>query len=384
MAMTENFRELSEKLGGFNPKALDSLLYWNNPFALKHWTMNVVELLLCAGAVLGLMHAIRIYRATKNPTNLCYWIISVGLLFVTEVPLYFPQLVGADPNQLRFLHNEFTVGLLYDRTPLYIVALYPALMYPAYVLIERTGIFTRNWGLLLGAVSVGFLHQCFYSIFDHYGPQYGWWVWNYSLYGATVASVPLASTYTFAFVAPLGLALVTRILVASYVNRRRAAAVPIKTWHLAILCIAGSVAGFIPLVIFSPDLYYQIFLKGMPSPRVETIVAFSILAVAALITLSVCLKHETASSGARPNPSRYPLDFLAAYLAVFAALWIYALPEYLAAADGVTERGTPIGSLTYAMGCFVLAVLFLYLNYAPGKHAMSKAKRDATPLAGNA
>jgi hypothetical protein len=384
MAMTENFRELSEKLGGFNPAALESFFYWNNPFTLKHWTMNIVELLMCAGAALGLLHALKIYKHTGNAINLCYWIMSIGFLFVTEVPLYFPTLVGADPNQLRFLHNEFTAGLVFDRMPIYIVALYPALMYPAYVLIARTGIFERKWGLLLGAVSVGFLHHCFYEIFDHYGPQFGWWVWNYTTYGATVASVPLASIYTFAFVGPMGLTLVTRLLVARYIRRRQAMSMPSNAWHLAGWCVIGSIAAFVPLVIFTPDLYYQIFLGAMPAPAVEQIVSFSILAVAAFITLAVNLKANTGSgqiASGRDDWRRYPIIFLAAYLVIFAALWICAFPEYAAASNGTTVRGTPIGSLTYTVGCYVLGLLILYLNVAPFRNKVVHGKDMAQPLA---
>jgi len=366
-AITENFRELSEKIGGFNAQALESFFYWNNPFALKHWTMNVVELVMCVGAALALVHAMQVYRRTRNASNLCFCIISIGYLFAVEVPLYFPALVGGNPEQLRFLHNEFTAGLLYGRTPLYIVALYLALPYPSYILVERTGIFDRKWGLLLGAISVGFLHHCFYEIFDHFGPQYGWWVWNYDMYNAMVASVPLASIYTFAFVGPVGLTLVTRLLVGGYVQRRATAGKPSNAWHLAGLCLLGSFAALIPLAIFTPDLYYQIFLSSMPEPLVEKAVSFSILLLAALVTLVTSLQVSTSSVGDRSGIAgrgSYPLFYFGAYLAIFAALWVYALPEYLSANNGITQRDTPIGSLTYTIGCFALCLLILYLNHA--------------------
>jgi len=368
MMMTENFRELSEKLGGFNVEALNSFFYWNNPFALKHWTMNVVELVMCLGAVLAFIHALRIYRRINDPTFLCYWIISIGYLFVGEIPLYFPQLVGGDPNALRFLHNEFTAGIIYDRMPVYIIALYPALMYPAYVFIERTGIFERKWGLLLGAISAGFVHHCFYEVFDHFGPQFGWWVWNYDLFGATVASVPLASVYTFAFLVPVGLTLATRLLVTRYAQRRKAAAKSINGWHLAALCVLGSFAVFFILVIFTPDLYYQIFLRAIPAPPIEKLVSFSILGFAAVTTLFVISKANPEFSVSYkadgPGSRRYPVAFFGVYLAVFAALWMCALPEYMAASGGITARGTPIGSLSYAVGCYVLCLFWLYLHTA--------------------
>jgi len=374
MVMTENFRELSEKLGGFNPQALESFFYWNDPLSLKHWTMNVVELVMCVGAALALTHAMQVYKRTRNATNLCFCIISIGYLFAVEVPLYFPALVGGDPEQLRFLHNEFTAGFIYDRTPLYIVALYLALPYPSYVLIERAGIFDRKWGLVLGAVSVGFIHHCFYEIFDHFGPQYGWWVWNYNMFNATVASVPLSSIYTFAFVGPVSLTLATRLLVAGYVRRRTAEVRSLNAWHLAGLCLLGTFGVLISEVMFTPDLYYQIFLPAMPSPLVETIVSFSILLLAALVTLKTSLPMPASSASNQSgitDPGSYPLFYLGAYLVIFAALWMYALPEYMSANNGITPRGTPTGSLTYTIFCFVLCLLSLYLYYAPTQKSHS-------------
>ncbi len=51
------------------------------------------------------------------------------------------------------------------------------------------------------------------------------------------------------------------------------------------------------------------------------------------------------------------------YLVSFAGLWLYALPEYLDADNGLTGRGTPIGSLPYALGCFVVAIALLVAVY---------------------
>jgi len=57
---------------------------------------------------------------------------------------------------------------------------------------------------------------------------------------------------------------------------------------------------------------------------------------------------------------QYPVSFLTGFLVVMAALWAYALPEYLRAAGGESGRGTPLGSLPYVAGCFVAAVYLLY------------------------
>jgi hypothetical protein len=46
-----------------------------------------------------------------------------------------------------------------------------------------------------------------------------------------------------------------------------------------------------------------------------------------------------------------------------AVIWLSALPAYLAARDGVTSDGTPIGSGPYALACFVAAGLLLAALY---------------------
>jgi len=51
--------------------------------------------------------------------------------------------------------------------------------------------------------------------------------------------------------------------------------------------------------------------------------------------------------------------YLLLFLAVFLALWLYALPDYLAAVDGVTSWGSRTGSMPYASGCIALGIFFL-------------------------
>lgn len=53
----------------------------------------------------------------------------------------------------------------------------------------------------------------------------------------------------------------------------------------------------------------------------------------------------------------------AAYILVFAVLWLASLPAFFDAKNGITSDGTPIGSGLYALACFagagaVLAVLY--------------------------
>jgi hypothetical protein len=65
--------------------------------------------------------------------------------------------------------------------------------------------------------------------------------------------------------------------------------------------------------------------------------------------------HEPVSAFARIYP--------AVYLGGMAVIWLSALPAYLAADDGITSDGTPVGSGPYALACFVGAGLLLTVLY---------------------
>lgn len=365
MVSEDYLRMANEKMGGVNEAALDSLIYWNNPFALKHWTMNVVELLLIAGAVMAFMHARQVWRERSDPTNLGLFWATIVYLFVTEVPLYFPQLLGLDVG-LVFMHNEFSAGILYNQTPLYIIALYPALIYPCYVLVQEAGLFARRGGLWTGALCVGFLHSCFYEIFDHFGPQFIWWVWNYDnpLVSNRLYSVPWTSVIVFSLTPPMVATVLVRTIIGRYVASRKRHALRVSLPVVVLLTLATGI--LIPVV------------NGLlPTSSIATLIADSTVAtalyVAALVLTGVpalwlfarVVPPPVQIDGNAPGRSsaRYPLSFLTAYLAVFLALWLYALPEFLAAQNGVTARGTPVGCLPYVIFCFLICGFVLYRSH---------------------
>lgn len=113
---------------GFDCAGAHPIVTLRNPAGLAGWTLPVLELLIVAGAVFALAHAIRRLRRDGDPTNLALWIASLVYLFVIEPPLYFPGWFGLDePIGLMFSHNVFTVPFMFDRLPLYIGAFYPAM-----------------------------------------------------------------------------------------------------------------------------------------------------------------------------------------------------------------------------------------------------------------
>src|ERR1700752_5136734 len=127
-----------------------------DPFKLQHWSMPVIEALLIVGAIACLIHALRRRRDHGDSSNLVVWVASIFALLMVEPIAYFPQWFGLENSLgLTFVHNQFSVQFLFDRLPLYVVAMYPVYTYVAYVLIQRTGILNR-YHPIVGATCVAF------------------------------------------------------------------------------------------------------------------------------------------------------------------------------------------------------------------------------------
>ncbi len=363
------FIEMSEQIGGFTEEGVQSIFFVKSPFDLHHWTMNVIEVLLVAGAVWGLVHAIKQAKNHGNVLNLGVWIAAVVYMLVIEIPLYFPEKIGGDPNNVMFMHNEFTVNFFYNRAPLYIIALYPALSYPAYVLIAQSGIFDRRWGVVLGAVATGFVHHLFYEIFDHFGPQYGWWIWNYETFVGTLAAVPVSSLYGFAFVGPIGLVLSVYLTLGRYVKRRTSQQLPVTATGFTAWTVAAGVLTPIMLVFLNGQQMLIPMLGIEYTPQVEAVYCFTVLALVALLTVYLSLTSNP-HSGDRYN---FAFQYFGLYLLTFAGLWLYAVPDYFAVTDGFTAEGLRVGSLPYALACFAVGSFFVLRSRASARRSPATA-----------
>ena len=133
-----DFQRLAAEVGGFTCAQAHPVIQIRNPFGLTNWTLPVLEALIVGCAVLALIHAVRRFRREGDRIPLVMWCAPVLYLLVIEPPVYFPDLVGAEESMgVVFVHNVFTVEFLWDRLPLYIVAIYPALMVLAYEISVR-------------------------------------------------------------------------------------------------------------------------------------------------------------------------------------------------------------------------------------------------------
>jgi hypothetical protein len=324
---------------GFDCHDVSAVVSVRFPWELAHWTMPLLEAIVVGGAVFALVHAVRRHRA-GDPTNLALWFASLVYLFVTEPPLYFPEWFGLDEIYgFIFAHNLFTVQFMGDRLPLYIVAFYPAFSQLAYELVRSLGIFARR-GAVAGSVAVAFTCQVFYEVFDHIGPQLRWWAWNPDndvVNHPALASVPMTSMVLFASVSMGGM---------TYLVVRLAGRWPLVPCVLVagvLTPLTMAVAG-IPSALFEGNHTAQAWVLGVE--------------LALLWIAGGWIVVSTLRSGV-PDVSTFARYYPAVYLGGMAVIWLSALPAYLAATNGVTRDGTPIGSGPYALACFAGAGLLL-------------------------
>ncbi|MEO7078200.1 MAG: hypothetical protein ABIY38_04845 [Rhodococcus sp. (in: high G+C Gram-positive bacteria)] len=350
---TSTFDQLSTALG-FSCEEVGGLFELRSPFGLENWTLPVLELMIVLGSVLALVYAIVRLRRHGDPTNLVVWFGATAFLFIIEPPLYFPAAFGIEEHvDTMFAHNLFTVEFLWGRLPLYIVAIYPLMATLAFEIVRMLGVF-RRYGVILGAVCVGFVHHAFYEIFDQLGPQLRWWEWSTAnpINQPMFDSVPIPSVVVFAALWPMSLALCVQFFVGRHVDQGRRFTGLQLVWRTVVIGLAASVGTFVlplPATVF-----------GMGSDTVRGILYAAELVALTLIAIPLLIRQWRALRVGQAREPAYSNDFVRiyslVYLGVMAALWASALPDFFSAVDGITGNGDPIGSLWYTLGCFVVVI----------------------------
>ncbi|WP_027502393.1 hypothetical protein [Rhodococcus sp. UNC363MFTsu5.1] len=348
------FSDLATRLG-FSCEDAGGLVEVRNPFALENWTLPVLELTIVLGAVLALVYAVLRLRRHGDPTNLVLWFGATAFLFVIEPPIYFPATFGTEEYLgTMFAHNVFTVDFLWGRLPLYIVAIYPLMATLAFEIVRMLGVF-RRYGVLLGAVCVGFVHHAFYEIFDQLGPQLRWWEWTLDnkVNLPFFDSVPLPSVVVFAALWPMSLALCVQFFVGRHVDAGRRFSGLQLVWRTVVIGLTASVGVFVlplPATVF-----------GMGSDTVRGFLYAAELAALSAVAVVVLARQwgqlRRHPSEAPGYTDRFVQVYALVYLGVMAVLWATALPDFLGAIDGVTGNGDPIGNLWYTIACFAVAIV---------------------------
>ncbi|AGB21666.1 hypothetical protein Mycsm_01248 [Mycobacterium sp. JS623] len=355
---TTTFDHLAQRLGNFTCQDAPAFIDLRNPFGLSNWTLPVLELLMVTGAVLALAHSIRRLRRDGDPTNLALWFATVIYLFVVEIPLYFPNVFGIE-GQLGvvFAHNAFTVQFLFERLPLYIIALYPAMVTLAYEIVRSLGVF-RDRGIIVGAICVGFIHHCLYEVFDQLGPQLRWWAWNSDnpINHPMLASVPMTSVFIFATLGPIVVTVLVLLLLRGNTNRTDSS----KAWNLMWRTVVAG--ALVPLGVAILSIPSSLFGGVHPDTTAQAVIFSVELGVVALIAVPVLVQQWSRNrrDPTAMTPNAFVRIFGPVYLLVLAVLWVSAFPQYIRASDGITADGTPIGNLPYATASFLVTALAVY------------------------
>ncbi|RAV03874.1 hypothetical protein [Mycolicibacter senuensis] len=339
---TAEFARLSAKMGGLDCDA-NPFITLTNPLSLQHWTMPVIELTLVAGAIAALAHALLWRRLHGDASNLVIWLAGVFCLLLIEPIAYFPQWFGLEKAMgLTFVHNQFTVQFLYDRLPLYIVAMYPFFSYTAWVLVQRTGIFKRHHAVV-GASCVTVVFFSLYEVVDMVGPQFRWWVWNENLSTSvpTLGHVPYVNLQAFSIALPFAMALVTL-----WVSKQGQIRGWIVTRNVVLVCLLVW-----PILFLSSLPSLLMAVAGVPVQNARIVATWLLISAAGMVTAIAFIGSCRARRG---NPAGVDRDyfgplFVGIYLTVAAVCWVAALPDYLSAKDGFTVTGSRTGSLPFAI-----------------------------------
>ena len=369
------FDQLATELG-FSCAEAGGLVEIRNPFGLENWTLPVLEWTIIIGSVLALVLAIVRLRRNGDPTNLVLWFGATAYLFIIEPPLYFPAAFGIEKHvDTMFAHNVFTVDFLWGRLPLYIIAIYPLMATLAFEIVKMLGVF-RRYGVLAGAVCVGFVHHAFYEIFDHLGPQLRWWEWSTAnpINQPMFDAVPLPSVVVFAALWPMSLAFCVQFFVGRHVDDGQHFTGLQLVWRTIVIGVLASVGTFIlplPATVF-----------GAGSDTVRGVLYAAELVILSVVAITLLIRQwtrlRTQPSDAPPYTNRFVQYYSVVYLCIMAVLWASALPDFFGAVDGSTSNGDPIGNLWYTLACFVVAILCVAATFTVARRSAAAGDSPST------
>ncbi|OBH60192.1 hypothetical protein A5686_21605 [Mycobacterium sp. E2479] len=296
---------------------------------------------------------------------------------MVEPITYFPQWFGLEDKMgLTFIHGQFSIQFLYDRLPLYIVAMYPVYGYMAYVLVQRAGILKRC-NIFVSSICVAFGFMTLFEVADTVGPQWGWWVWNQDLPTSkpSMGPIPYLSLQGFSLVVPFAVALLTRWMTRT-TNP--------QGWRILRDTIIVSIAVW-PLMFSMqlPALLLQ--LIGVPTLTARGISTWTMIGGALLITAwafygtyrARMADPSIVPAGARGD--RFALVCVAVYLLFGVVFWVAALPGHSTAVDGVAPSGNPVGSLSFGAAAFVLSIVLTAGAYTGTLKAPSASEPASNP-----
>jgi hypothetical protein len=342
-----------------HPEAAQHLLWFNRPDALAHWTMPFLELVTLASAALALAHALRAWRQQRDSVPLAVWFAAFCYGVVLEIIVY---------NTVdNFWHGEFSVMLYHNRLPLYIMALYPAVLYYTWGLAGGFGMSaTRPWRqCLLAALACAGAGQALYAGFDNLGPQLNWWAWDttHPTLQPFWASVPFTS-YLWMWTLCFSFPLLVRLLIANGpdAGRRGAGAQAARALLAAMLLVVAVVAVQTPLTLVSVVLGY---------PRASGFIGAGLMALAAW----ACLAAPRDAGVLAHQPTAGPM----LWCLFLGGLFAWDLPTFLALGSGSAKAG----HLLLGLGGLLLAWQLYVRLPMRARQAQARGSTDGTAAAGD-
>ncbi len=318
-----------------NADAIQSLIWFNNPLELKNWTFNVVETTVFLGAALAFLHSVREYKKRGNKAPFFMWMACLAYGIFLEIVVY--NFVD------NFWHGEFSVMFYHNRFPLYIVLIYPSLIYHVFMTIERFKIYLLPYGRIIEAIIVGWASQMMYLLYDNIGPQMHWWIWN----PGDVTLLPLweavpATSYHWIFGFTVGFAWLCRVLI--WDNALKWKDANWKMWGaVAFIAVFTNVLGSL---IFGPYNFlaygYKAFDVDIPYGLQEYGWASFLLTV--YLFAGAYLYFLTPKVHPK-KPDLQLMIFPVLWVSIYLALYSHSFSElYSIKPDGITSYGTPIGN----------------------------------------
>ena len=329
-----------------NTAAREHFFNFNAPSQLLDWSHLAIEVVMILGAVLAFIHAIRFSSKNRSPSALYTFagIFIYGL--VMDISSYYS--VG------NFWHGEFSVMLVWNRLPLYIAMLYPALIYHCYMTIRR-----YEFGAVTEAICVGFYSGIIYMIFDNLGPALNWWIWDRSspFSQPLLNSVPLTSYHwLFLFNAALAFWLRKFAWDALAEGKKPRAVIGIIFTPVLTILLGG--------ILFVP---YDLFVFAFKDMIQVSVLIHAVSFFLAGYWFLLQYRKPTVS------PDRllmfFPVLWIVAHLYIYIAkydkLWAVT-------ADGLNVDGLAVGNLLAVGAAMIIGMTITLLSHSPAKDTVER------------
>lgn len=331
-----------------NADAINSLIYFNNPLHLKNWTFNVVETTVFLGAILGFLHSVREYKKRGNKAPFFTWMACLWYGIFLEIFVY--NFVD------NFWHGEFSVMFYHNRFPLYIVLIYPSLIYHVFMTIERFRIYLLPYGRIIEAIIIGWASQMMYLLYDNIGPQMHWWIWN----PGDVTLLPMweavpATSYHWIYGFTAAFAWLCRVMIWDNAIKWRNN----NMKFIAAVLFIGIFTNVLGSLLFSP---YNFLAYGYKAFEIDYQYGLQEYGWASFL-LAVYLFAGAYLYFLTPkvHPKKpdlqlmiFPVLWCSIYIALYAHSWSEV---YSIGSDGITSYNTPIGN-------WIIALVGMHLSFS--------------------